>query len=249
MPIFEYTALTETGQVKTGILDADTPRAARDKLRKDRVHVTSIQLAGDVTKGTPAASKGQGLHREIRLPSWMRRRSKESIASISNFTRQFATLLHAGTPLAESLQVLIDQASGRRFEATLRDIRERVTGGESLADALSNHPEAFNEAYINMVRAGEASGRLDEVLFRIGTYLQRQSKVRYKVVSALMYPMIMVCVGTLVVIVLMNFVVPKILRLIAAKGGDLPLPTRILQSVSNFFSSYWILLGVGVIGI
>src|SRR5438046_608841 len=109
MPIFEYTALSETGQVKTGILDADTPR----------------------------------------------------------------------------------------------DVRERVTGGESLAEALSNHPHAFNDLYVNMVRAGEASGHLDEVLFRIGGYLQRQSKLRNKVVSALMYPIIMVCVGTLVVVVLM----------------------------------------------
>src|SRR5262245_62111322 len=131
MPIYEYTALTETGQTRTGILDADTPRAARDKLRKDKVHVTSIREAGDPA-GRPAAAaaRGEGLRREIRLPAFLHRRARISTADLSNFTRQFATLLKAGTPLADCLQVLIEQSGARRFEAVLRDIRERVTGGE-----------------------------------------------------------------------------------------------------------------------
>jgi general secretion pathway protein F len=248
MPIYEYTALTETGQVRTGILDADTPRAARDKLRKDRIHVTSIREAGDLA-GRPAPEpRGEGLRREIRLPAFLRRRTRVSITDLSNFTRQFATLLKAGTPLAGCLQVLIEQTSARRFEAVLRDVRERVTGGESLADALANHPGIFRPAYVSMVRAGEASGQLDEVLFRVGAYLQRQARLRNKVSSALMYPIILVCVGTLVVFVLMWRVVPKILALVSARGGTLPLPTRILKSVSEFVGDYWILMAVAVLG-
>jgi general secretion pathway protein F len=249
MPIYEYTALTETGQTKTGILDADTARAARDKLRKDKVHVTSIRVANELAGGAAAAPVGAGLKREIRLPSFLRRKVRLSTSDLSNFTRQFATLLRAGTPLAECLQVLIEQSGGRRFEAVLRDVRERVTGGEGLADALGNHPALFGDAYVNMVRAGEASGQLDEVLGRIGEYLRRQARLRNKVAAALMYPMIMVCVGGLVVFVLMKFVVPKILALVASRHGQLPLPTRMLRAVSGFFTDYWLLLLVAIAGV
>lgn len=248
MPIYEYTALTETGQTKTGILDADTARAARDKLRKDRVHVTSIRVANELAGGDAAAPTGKGLSREIRLPKWMQRGARISTTELSNFTRQFATLLHAGTPLSESLQVLIEQAGGRRFEAVLRDVRERVTGGDTLADAMGNHPTIFNELYVNMVRAGEASGQLDIVLKRVGLFLQRQARLKNKVQAALTYPMIMMVVGTLVVIVLMKWVVPKILALVTAKQQKLPLPTVILKAVSGFFADYWLLVVLAIVG-
>jgi type II secretion system protein F len=247
MPIYEYTALTETGQTKTGILDADTPRAARDRLRKDKVHVTAIRLAGDLTGAPKPAKAGDGAAPALRIPAWFRR-VRISTQELANFTRQFATLLKSGTPLAESMRVLIEQTSGRRFEAVLRDVRERVTGGETLADAMATHRSVFDDLYVNMVRAGEASGRLDEVLFRIGEYLQRKARMRNKVLSALMYPIIMICVGSMVVVVLMNFVVPKILKLITSKSGTLPLPTRVLKATSDFFTDYWLLLLVGVVG-
>jgi general secretion pathway protein F len=236
MPIYEYTALTESGQHKTGILDADTPRAARDKLRKDKVHVTSIRLAGDLTGSATTKKDGSGGAARIGR-TLFRRRVRISTQDLSTFTRQFATLLKSGTPMTESMRVLIEQTSGRRFEAILRDVRERVTGGEPLADALGNHPSVFTQLYINMVRAGEASGRLDDVLVRIGDFLQRQARMRNKVMAALMYPIIMVVVGTIVVVVLMNFVVPKILKLVTSKAGVLPMPTRILKAASDFGTS------------
>jgi general secretion pathway protein F len=240
MPIYEYKGLSSTGQAKTGILDADSPREARTKLRRDSIHVTEIQaIDGDQNKTSVTLRQIK-----IKMPN-----RKESVATLSTFTRQFATLLRAGTPLADALQVLIEQAGTRRFETILRDIRERVTGGEGVAEAMSNHPGAFNELYVNMVRAGEASGHLDEVLERIGAYLQRQNQLRNKVLSALMYPIIMVCVGTLVVFVLMQFVVPRILKLVTAKGGNLPLPTIILKNASDFIGNYWLLLFLLVAGV
>lgn len=245
MPIYEYTALTETGQTKTGILDADTPRAARDRLRKDKVHVTAIRLAGDLTGAPKPADPAAPM--TLRLPSFFRR-VRISTQALANFTRQFATLLKSGTPLAESMRVLIEQTSGRRFEAVLRDVRERVTGGETLADAMATHRSVFDDLYVNMVRAGEASGRLDEVLFRIGEYLHRRARMRNKVMSALMYPIIIVCVGSMVVVVLMNMVVPQILKLITSKAGTMPLPTRILKSTSDVFTTYWPLMLAGVVG-
>ncbi len=244
MPIFEYKALTEAGRTKTGILDADTPREARNRLHKQKIHVIEIhQLGGAKTRGRSAG----GSRAEKLLVALSTRR--ESVATLSNFTRQFATLLKAGTPLAECLQVLIEQMPSRRFEAIVRDVRERVTAGESLAEAMSNHPGAFNDLYVSMVRAGEVSGHLDEVLARIGAYLNRQNRLKNKILSALMYPMIMVAAGVLVVSVLMKFVVPKILKLVTARGGELPMPTRILKSVSEFFNQYWILLVILVIGL
>jgi len=242
MPIFQYRGLSESGQTKTGILDADSPREARLRLRRDNIHVTSIELLEKPADGKrKIAGSSKGLRLSLRLP---RRRIPLNV--LSNFTRQFATLLRAGTPLAEALQVMIQQSPSRRFEAIVRDVRERVTGGDSLADALANHPRAFNDLYANMVRAGEASGHLDEVLARIGQFLQKQGRLRNKVASALMYPIIMVCVGTLVVAVLMRFVVPKILKLVAAKGGTLPLPTRLLKASSEFLTQYWLLLAIAV---
>ncbi|MBL8840445.1 MAG: type II secretion system F family protein [Planctomycetes bacterium] len=249
MPIYEYTALTESGQTKTGILDADTPRAARDKLRKDKIHVTAIRVANELAGGEMAAPAGKGLKREIQLPAFLQPKARISASDLANFTRQFSTLLHAGTPLAECLQVLIEQAGGRRFEAILRDVRERVTGGDTLADALGNHRSVFNELYVNMVRAGEASGQLDVVLQRIGVFLQRQARLRNKVAAALTYPIIMVTVGFLVVIVLMKFVVPKILALVTARAQTLPWPTQVLKAVSGFFADYWLLLLLGLVGL
>lgn len=244
MPIYEYKALTQGGQVKTGILDADTPRDARTKLRKDNIHVTSIRPLHDVTKAEATGTATRRPRFSLRLP-----RRRESVSVMANFTRQFATLLKAGTPLAECLQVLISQAPSRRFEAVLRDVRERVTGGDTLAEAFDNHPAAFNALYVNMVRAGEASGRLDTVLFRISEYLHAQNRIRNKVASAMMYPIIMVSVGVIVVTVLMQFVVPKILKLVASQRAVLPLPTLILKRTSEFLQDYWILLAVCVAGL
>src|SRR5262245_36273088 len=141
MPIFEYRALTEAGRSKTGILDADTAREARSKLRKQKIHVVEIhQLGGAARSDKKEAATGIG--RAARILAALPRR-REPVALMSTFTRQFATLLKAGTPLAECLQVLIDQVPTRRFEAIVRDVRERVTAGESLAEAMSNHPGAF----------------------------------------------------------------------------------------------------------
>jgi general secretion pathway protein F len=192
-----------------------------------------------------AAEQRDGTAPKFRMPAYFRR-VRISVQELANFTRQFATLLKSGTPLTESMRVLIEQTSGRRFEAVLRDVRERVTGGETLAEAFSNHPSVFNDLYVNMVRAGEASGRLDEVLFRIGEYLHRRARMRNKVMSALMYPIIIVCVGSMVVVVLMNLVVPQILKLITSKAGTMPLPTRILKSTSDVFTAYWPLMLAGV---
>ncbi len=229
MPVFEYKALDSGGSPKNGILDADTAREAREKLRKQGFYVTTIQ---PLSKS--AASSGR-----FQLPRFLQKRRLNDVALV---TRQLATLLHAGIPLTQSLTALIEQIEVRDISSAFRDIREKVTQGSSLAEALGNHPGYFTDLFVNMVRAGEASGNLDVVLARLADYLQKQNRLRNKVGAALAYPTIMIIMGVIVVGVLMTFVVPKILQLTAAAKKDLPLITEILIAVSRFLGEYWLVV-------
>ncbi len=235
MPVFQYRALETTGKVREGILDADTAREARTKLRDQKVHVVDLRVKEDI-----------GGKRRDWLPSFLKRRHSEEVSGI---TRQLATMLKSGIPLAQSLGALIDQAEHPDVEGVLRDVREKVTQGASLADALAFHPAYFNDLYVNMVKAGEAAGNLDGVLKRLGDFIQRQNRIRARVRAALAYPMVMVIVGTIVVIGLMTFVVPRILQVVTAakKAHVLPLPTQILIGVSDFVKGSWYLVALGAI--
>ena len=238
MPVFEYRALDAEGKVRQGILDADTPREARLKLRGQKVHVVDLRTKDDI------GGRGRSW-----VPGFLKRRHADEVAAI---TRQLATMLRSGIPLAQSLSALIDQAEHPDVEAVLRDVREKVTQGASLADALAFHPAYFTPLYVNMVKAGQAAGTLDVVLKRLADYLQKQNRTRARVKAALAYPLVMVIIGTLVVIGLMTFVVPRILTVIKAAGkgsATLPLPTQILIGTSNFVRDWWwaaILAGVAV---
>ena len=135
---------------------------------------------------------------------------------------------------------MIEQAQDRRTETVFREIRESVNQGASLADALEMHPSHFTELYVNMVRAGEATGNIDVVLCRLADYLQYQRTIRRKVVSAMTYPVMMICLGFLVVTALLTFVVPRITEMLEDTGQALPTPTRILIAVSDGFRDYWL---------
>jgi general secretion pathway protein F len=166
----------------------------------------------------------------------------QSLGEVSAFTRQLATLLHSGIPLAQSMTACIEQAESPGMQKTLRHLREQVTQGTDFANALETCPGYFNTLYVNMVRAGQASGQLDDVLSRIAEYLSNQNRLRNKVINAMMYPAIMLTVSTLVVILLMTFVVPKITEILIAQQVPLPLPTQILIAISTFMSIYWEIL-------
>jgi general secretion pathway protein F len=156
------------------------------------------------------------------------------------------TMLGAGIPMAEMLSAVIDQAESRRLETIFRSVRERITQGVSFGDALADYPQLFSALYVNMVKAGEATGQVDVVLKRLADFLQRQRGLQRKVVSALTYPMLMIAIGILVVSILMTFVVPKITSMLTDTGQIMPLPTRILIGISDAFKSYWIVLPLGI---
>lgn len=237
MPIFEYKAIDGANKQKRGIIDADTTRDARQKLKKEQLFVTDIREA--------KAKKAGSL--KIRGVTGIETPNKARTEQVAAVTRQMASLLQAGIPLAEALRMIIEQAPDKRIESAFRDIREKVTQGVPLGDAVLQHPGYFTDLYANMVKAGESSGALDKVLVRLAGFLQAQTRLKNKVGAAMIYPMIMVGVGVIVVAVLMTVVVPKVTQLIKGRGQELPLPTYILIKSSDFLVNYWLLVMVGAL--
>lgn len=246
MPIFEYKAYAPGGAQKTGVIDADTPRAARVALRKQNVLVSDLREVGSKRRSKRAQeraakpSAGRSFLTTLKslrsTSSGPRGRDLEVTTAI---TRQMGTLLSAGIPMAEGLKAIIEQAESRRVETMFREIRERITQGTSFGDALADYPSMFSELYVNMVRAGEATGQVDTVLSRLADFMQSQRALQRKVVSALTYPLLMVVIGLLVVSILMTVVVPKITDMLQDTGQTMPTPTLILMTISNGFQNYW----------
>jgi general secretion pathway protein F len=239
VPIYDYKGLTPRGESKTGIIDADSPREARIKLRSQNVLVTEIGARATVT----AAQKEE---RKAARPLLRFGRSKKGKKEVPAYTRQLSTLLGAGIPLAQAMAALIEQSETPDLEAAFRDIREKITGGLSLAEALAYHPAYFDDLYVNMVKAGEASGSLDRVLSRLADYLLKQQQIRNKVSAALAYPIVMIVIGIVIVTILMTFVVPKIMTVVEQSRQALPMSTRILRAGSEFLGTWWLVILAGI---
>lgn len=246
MPIYEYRGLTTKGRGSKGIIDADTARDARLKLRSDHVHVTDMWEVGDRARKAKRRRPGGKKEARASFSDYLRLERKVKTRDLATFTRQFSTLLKSGIQLADALTALVEQCADRDFEKVLRNIKEEITAGNNLAEAMAKHPRYFSDLYVNMVRAGEASGNLDEVLVRVADYLQKQASLKGKVVAALTYPCIMVLVGLAVVIFLMSYVVPKITAILHEKEQTLPLTTEILIAISSFVQNFWWVVFVGL---
>ncbi len=251
MPIFEYKAYAQGGAIQSGVIDADTSRDARVRLRKENLLVSEItEMRGGRRAVRTKKGEKVGVLEKIR-----RNRAASATPSMRNLeiltavTRQMGTLLSSGIPLTETLRAMIEQAEQRSTETMFREIRERVNQGASLADALEQHPSMFGELYVNMVRAGEATGNVDVVLSRLADYLQAQRALRRKIVSALTYPVMMIGIGMIVVSILMTVVVPKITQMLLDQGQTLPTPTRILIFISDLFKNWWWAAGLLLAGI
>jgi general secretion pathway protein F len=247
MPMYAYKGLGPSGKNINGVKDAESPKILRQVLRKDGVIVTSFELS----KGGKAAkahnqAKG-GLSKDVDLGAIFGGVKKVEIAA---FTRQMATLLRSGIPLAEALGALVEQVTNVRFKAPLAEVRSAVNEGSSLADALGKHPKLFDELFISMVRAGELAGNLDEVLTRLADFLEASQKLKSKIQGAMIYPVVMLVVGVGIMTVLMIKVIPEITSMFSQAGRTLPLNTRILIATSGFFGRniLWLFLAT-IIGI
>jgi general secretion pathway protein F len=251
MPIFEYKAYGTGGAVQTGVNDADTPREARQRLKRENLLVSEIH---EVRGGRRTASKKPGgkpgaatagawapgaLLARLREAQGAGSGGTQDLDTLTAVTRQMGTLLASGIPLAETLKAIIEQAEKREVETMFREIRESINQGSSFADSLAAHPGMFGELYVNMIRAGEATGNVDVVLRRLADYLQAQRALRRKVVSALTYPAMMIGIGLIVVSILMTVVVPKITGMLTDQGQTLPAPTQVLIFISDLFKNWW----------
>lgn len=235
MPVFAYRGLAANGRSVAGVVDADSVRTARGKLRERGIFPT------DLAEEEPVVKRRLGDY----LPSFGRRIPP---TELSLLTRQLSSLLGAGVQLVDALGALADQSARPVTKRLLSQIRERVREGTSLGDALAAHPETFSDLYIGMVRAGEAAGALEVVLNRIADFNESQAEFKAQVTHALTYPIIMVCVGSAIMFFLMGYVVPQVATIFQQNNAALPLPTVILITISNFISSYWMLLLLMIVG-
>lgn len=242
MPLFEYKGLSAKGKQVAGMAEADGVAELTARLKREGVYVTRItESGGKATRGGKAkqASSDSFLSKEVDFARFFERIKPADIAVM---TRQFATLLRAGVPMTDSLAALVDQQESRMLKTMLGQVRERVREGTSLADAIADHRKYFPDLYINMVRVGEASGTLDMVLERLADFLESSVRLKSKITSAMVYPIIMTCVGMLIVALMMAFVVPQMTEMYADMGGQLPLATRLLKGASDLFRATWFVL-------
>jgi len=234
MPVYEYTALDEKGRKLKGIVDAASITAARQRLRENSVFPVEFREAPISRKDAPLSGRS--------VASFFQR---AGLAEISAMTRQLSTLLAAGLPLVPSLNILVAQTSHSQLKKILAQIKEEVTEGNSLSRILSRFPRTFPPFYVNMVRAGEASGMMELVLERLADFFERQQALRRRIRTSLAYPMFMFAVGCIIMFFLVTFVVPNITQVFAEMNQTLPVITIVLIAVSGFFQSFWwVLLAV-----
>ena len=216
MPRYHYTAIAASGKKVKGSIAAESPYAARKQLRARSIHPSSINQVSSSSESKAA------------LSSFFARRSK---TQITDFTKQMATLLNSGIKLTEALSVLTMQMSDVRFKNALTDIRDRVVTGESFTDALDDYSDYFDVVYVSMVRVGEVTGSLGQSLATIAGFMEKRRRVESKVLTAMIYPIVLVIFCIFAILFLTIVVIPKIAEQIARTGQELPWITKRLMDI------------------
>jgi general secretion pathway protein F len=228
MPAFEYRGIDRAGKDVKGVRDADNEKSLRVLLKRDGIFLTSV--------GKGARKGGGALSQDVDLAKYFERVTQQDLAV---FTRQLATLCKAGIPLVESISAVSDQVDKPKLRKIVGQIKQDVTEGASLAVAVGRHPETFTPIFTNMIRAGEASGTLDRVLLQLAEFTEANVKLKNKLVSAMMYPLLMVGVGGLILTGLFVYVIPQITQIFEDTGQELPVLTRIIIAISHGMRDYW----------
>jgi type IV pilus assembly protein PilC len=219
MPVYRWEGKTLKGGIKKGEMEAPSEEAIRIHLRQQNIVPTKVVSGG----------------KEIKF-SFGKKKVNPRLIAI--FTRQLATMIDAGLPLVQSLEILSTQQEGKVFKNILREIRENVEEGSTFAGALKKHPGTFNDLYTNLVVAGEEGGILDNILNRLANYIEKAEALKKKVKSALVYPSTIVAVAVIVVMILMIFVIPVFESMFKSAGQSLPLPTLVVLTMSKFIKKY-----------
>src|SRR5512133_2516602 len=228
MPTFTYTARAVNGELKTATIDAPSREEVVAQLRRQRMSVVKV----DEESKKKSKTKGSIKMRDIVI-----------------FTRQFSTMINAGLPLVQALDILAKQTENKTLAEVTRAVVFDVESGHTVADALAKHPNAFSDLYVNMVAAGEAGGILDTILMRLATFMEKNDALVRKVKGAMIYPGVIMSVAVIAICVLLIFVIPTFERMFASVGLALPLPTRVVIGMSKFLTAYWwMLIVAGVVG-
>ncbi|MDQ6888621.1 MAG: type II secretion system F family protein [Gemmatimonadota bacterium] len=225
MPTYAYTARTLSGELKSDRMDAATRDEVVAQLRRQKLIVVKV-------------------NEEQRKKRGKRIKTRDIVI----FTRQFSTMINAGLPLVQSLDILSKQSESKALQEVTKQVVYDVESGNTVADALRKHPKAFTELYVNMVAAGEAGGILDTILMRLATFLEKNDALMGKVRSAMVYPSVILAVAMIAIVALLIFVIPVFETMFASVSLALPLPTRIVIGISKFIKSYWWLIGIVVYG-
>jgi type IV pilus assembly protein PilC len=236
MAIFLWEGKTAQGRVMKGELEAANPEAVFAVLRERRIRPIPSRIR----------EKGRGLEKEITIPGFG---EKIKTKDVSLFTRQFATMIDAGLPIVQCLDILSQQSESKLLRNTIRIIKQDVEGGATLAESLRKHPKIFDDLYVNMVNAGEMGGVLNTILNRIALFIEKANKLKKKVKGAMIYPCSIIAVAVIVVAILLIFVIPVFAELYGSMGKALPGPTQITISISNWFVATWYYALFALVGV
>ncbi len=213
---------------------------------KGEIEARDLQTAFNLVKARrviPNASKfrekGKGLEVEIKIPGFGPKVRGQDVVL---FTRQFATMIDSGLPLVQALDILARQATNKAFKKVLTGVKETVETGGTLADGMARFPEAFDDLFVNMIRAGESGGILDIILERLSVHMEKAMKLKREIKTAMIYPGVVVSAAVIVTSVLLIFVIPTFAELFQDFGSALPLPTQLVIDLSNFFVANWIII-------
>ncbi|RKY02375.1 MAG: type II secretion system F family protein, partial [Spirochaetes bacterium] len=230
MPVYVWEGKTLQGVKKKGEMEAPDELSIRNYLRQQRI--------------IPSKIKKKAKEIEISIPFLKRKTSKKTIAI---FTRELSTMINAGLPLIQALEILQNQQEDKNFREVIKKIKEDVEGGSTFAGALKKHPNEFDELFVNLIIAGEEGGLLDTILNRLATYIEKVEALKKKIKSALVYPAIIVSVAVIVVAVLMIFVIPVFDEMFREAGQELPAFTKLVVNLSKFFKGNILFIGIVLI--
>jgi len=222
MPIYVYTGKTKRGRVTKGELEAPDERIARIQLKRRNIEVSKLK------------QKPRDVFENI---SFMQPRVTNK--DIVIFTRQFSTMIDAGLPLVQGLNILAEQTENKTFKGILRQVTKDVEGGSTLADALGKHPRVFDALFVNLVAAGEVGGILDTILQRLAAYIEKAEKLKSQIKGAMTYPAVVIGIALIVIVVIMIFVIPVFEDMFAGFGKALPGPTQLVIAMSDFTKGNW----------
>ncbi len=233
MPIYEYKGITKTGKNVRATIDADSVRTARAKLKKDGIYVVDLK---DKVKSKQAAKKRGSSSGSV------------SVEERATTTRQLATLLKANIPLVDALAATADQSENATMKEAITDIKNMVNEGLSLNKGLAKYPKIFNNIYVTMCEAGEASGTLDVILLRLAEFTEAENELNSKVKSAMLYPIIMLVFVLVMLSVMFVFVIPKMQVIFESAELKLPWYTEVVIGASGIMVNYWMVILIGMVG-